>query len=107
MLKVRRLRAKVSWIFVYLKTQSCVWDFLLQLEALKNNEKCFLFHVNSTFCCWDIYIFALAFVYVDKRLGEKPMVNYKIYNVTDVFFLKKALYKVKTTGGHLNIVDSL
>ena len=45
-----------------------------------NDEKCFLFHVQSSFCCQDIHIF--DFGYIEKQLGKKAKVNFKMYDVT-------------------------
>ena len=44
-----------------LKAHSQVWDNFGQLKALKNDEKCFLFHFKSSFRSQCIVIFALAF----------------------------------------------
>ena len=52
-------------------------------KLFKNDEKCFLFHVKSSFCLWDICIFILTFWLYRKRLTKKAMVNFKIYDVTD------------------------
>ena len=56
---------------------------MLQLKTIKNDEKCFLFHVESSFLLWDIYIFVQLFGHVEKRLDKKAMVNFKIYEVID------------------------
>ena len=40
-----------------LKVHSWVWDNVWQLKPSKNDEKCFLFYVKSSFHSWDIYIF--------------------------------------------------
>ena len=35
--------------------------YLLQCKPFKNDEKCFLFHLKSSFCSQDNYIFVLTF----------------------------------------------
>ena len=35
--------------------------YLLQWKLLKDDEKCFLFYLRSSFCCQDIWIFVLTF----------------------------------------------
>ena len=34
--------------------------YLLQRKLFKNDEKCFIFHVKSSFCSQDIHIFVLT-----------------------------------------------
>ena len=45
------------------------------MKALKNDEKYFLFHVKSSSCSSDIYIFVLTFFYEEKRLDKKATVT--------------------------------
>ena len=40
-------------------------------KPFKNDEKCFLFHVKSSFLSWDIYFLSWLFSYVGKRLDKK------------------------------------
>ena len=40
--------------------------YLLQWAIFKNDEKCFSFHVKSTFRSWNIYISALSFCFCGK-----------------------------------------
>ena len=49
-----------------LKAQSRVWDNIWQLKPFKIDEKCFLFHIKSSFRSQDTYIFVLIF-----RLSRK------------------------------------
>ena len=124
-------------------------------KPFKNDEKCFLFHAESSFCSCNIYIFVLTFCLCKKWIDKKAMVNdlwfmisqngqhitamhilpkisnskgnqvmkfgqlikYSLRNsflpkncrkggreisFLDLFlFLKKDLYKVKTSGQHL------
>ena len=51
-----------------LKAHSKVWDNFWQLKALKNVEKCFLFHFKSSFRSQDVCIFVLIFGHLGKRL---------------------------------------
>ena len=51
-----------------LKAHSKVWDNFGQLKALKNVEKCFLFHFKSSFRSQDVCIFVLIFGHLGKRL---------------------------------------
>ena len=52
-------------------------------KPFKNDENCFLFHLKSSFCSQDISIFALTFWSCRKRLDEKGVVSFKIYDVID------------------------
>ena len=47
-------------------------------KSLKSDEKCFLFHVKSSFSFLDSYIFVLNFDHIDKRFDKKAMVKFKI-----------------------------
>ena len=51
-------------------------------SPLKMMKQCFLFHVKSSFCSWDIYIFVLTWL-CRKMACKKVMVNFKIYDITD------------------------
>ena len=70
------------WI---VKTVTHPWKDLLlfQWKPFKNDEKCFLFHVSSSFHSCDIYIFVLTFWLLEERFDKKAMVNFKVYNVAD------------------------
>ena len=77
----------------------------------------------KAFSTLEIFIFLFwRFVYAEKRLDKKALVNFKIYaeNIlhkyhaeneverlaTDPFlFFKKALYKLKASDQHLSFVD--
>ena len=50
-------------------------------KPFKNHERCFLFHLKSSFCSWDISIFFWNFGHVGKLLDKKAKVNFKIYDV--------------------------
>ena len=73
--------ATLSAIFFFLlfvKTQEKKKRRTLRSEAtfgscksFKNNEKCFLFHLKSSFCSQDIYVFVLTFWSCNKRLIRK------------------------------------
>ena len=63
-----------------LDAQSRVWD---NWKTFKNDEKSFLFHVNSCFCSWDTYSLTWLFGYKEKRLDKKGKVNFKIFEITD------------------------
>ena len=53
------------------------------MKALKSEEKVFIFHLKSSFCSQDIYIFVLTIlVILKKRLDKKDKVNFKIFNIT-------------------------
>ena len=56
---------------------------LLHSKAFKSNEKCFLFHVKSSFRSKIFTFLPGLFGYVEKWLDKKTMVNYNIYGVTD------------------------
>ena len=56
--------------------------YLLPWKLFKMT-KCFVFHVKSYFCSWDIYIFVLIFGYIEKWLDKKAKINFKIYDVAD------------------------
>ena len=51
-------------IFISLKSvggsPSKTFFYLLQWQSFKNDEKCFLFHLESFFRCQDIFIFVLT-----------------------------------------------
>ena len=51
----------------------------LTLESSKNDEKCFLFYVNTSFCSSDIFILVLT----ENILDQNAMVDFKVYDVTD------------------------
>ena len=54
---------------------------LLKKVLFKNDEKCFLCHVKSSF---DTFPFLpWLFGYLEKRIDKKAMVNFKIYDATD------------------------
>ena len=44
-----------------LNTHLSIWDNFWQLKALLNDEKCFLFHLKSSFHSQDAQIFVLTF----------------------------------------------
>ena len=46
-------------------------------KPFKNDEKCFSFYFESSFYFWDNYILSWLFVYVEKRLNNKAMANFK------------------------------
>ena len=53
------------------------------LKPFKNNEKCFLFHIKSSFRSQDILCFCTDFLsLVAKRLDWKDKINFEIYDVT-------------------------
>ena len=47
---------------------SQIWDNIWQMEANKNNEKCFLFHLKSSYASQDIQIFVMTYWSCKKRL---------------------------------------
>ena len=54
--------------------------YLLQWKAFKKDEKYFLFHVLKTLLVLEIFTFwSWLFGYIEKRLNNKTMVNFKIY----------------------------
>ena len=63
-----------TFIISNLKTHSLIWDNFWHLKAL-DDEKCFLFHLKSSFLSW-------RFGHVAKRLDKKGKVNFKFYDVT-------------------------
>ena len=50
-------------------------------KPYKIDEKCFLFHVKSSFCSQDIYIVVLTIRSCRKRLDKKAKDNFKIYGI--------------------------
>ena len=46
---------------VHLKTHPSPQEISDNWKPFKNNEKCFLLHVQSSFRFWEIYIFVLTF----------------------------------------------
>ena len=55
-------------------------------KMIKNNEKCFLFHLKRFFCSQNVQIFVLTFWSCRKKTAwqhvKKHKVHFKIYNVT-------------------------
>ena len=50
------------------------------IKLFKNDEKCFLFHLKSSFRSQDIYIFVLTFWSCEKAAKDK--LNFKMCDVT-------------------------
>ena len=55
--------------------------YLLDWKPFKNDEKCFLFHLKSSFRFHDIYVFVTTLVRWEKQLDLKDMFNFKIHDV--------------------------
>ena len=55
--------------------------YLFQWKPFKSFETFFLFLGQSSFCSWNVYIFAQTFSYVVKRF-DKAKVDFKIYDAT-------------------------
>ena len=49
---------------------------LITESPFKNDKKCFLIHVQYSFCSWGIYNFVLTLCYIEKlRLTSKCMTS--------------------------------
>ena len=62
-----------------LKDHSWVRDKFWKLNALKNDGKCFLFHLKSSFL---LKFLSSLFGHMGKRFDKKVMVDFKIYDGT-------------------------
>ena len=51
----------LSTCFYHLKVHSQVWENFGNWNSFKNDEKCFSFHLKSSFHSQDIYIFVMTF----------------------------------------------
>ena len=96
---------ELKWLCIYMKkTRSsractelsktvfsceCRWRCTLRsktfsgnLKLFKNDEKCFLFQLKSSFRFQDILIFVFNFSSCKKRLDQKHMANFKVCDIT-------------------------
>ena len=51
-------------------------------KSFKNDKKCFLFHLKSSFRSQDIWVFALTFWSCIEKTWLKTLINFKFYDVT-------------------------
>ena len=51
-------------------------------KPFQNDKNCFLFHLKSSFCSQDIWIFVVTFWSRSKTAWLEDKVNFNIYNVT-------------------------
>ena len=51
-------------------------------KLFKKDEKCFLFHLESSFRSQDIYILSCLFGHIEKRLDWKDKLSFKSHDVT-------------------------
>ena len=67
---------------------------------LKNDEKCFLFHIKNSFCSWDIYIFVLTFWLCRKKLSLRCYATFKMRKLESLFYkINNFLQKTTTCIG--------
>ena len=52
-------------------------------KSFKDDEKCFMFYLKSSFCFWFISMSFLISGHVGKWLDKKAKVNFKIYDNLD------------------------
>ena len=75
----------VSMLNVGILPSKRSWFYLPLSLSFKSDEKCFLFHVKSSFRFQNNLNFCPNFFgHVGKRLDQKGKVNFKISDVTDM-----------------------
>ena len=55
--------------------------YLLQWKSLKNDEKCFLFHVETFFVLEIFTLLSWLLGLIEKRLNKKTTVDFNVYDV--------------------------
>ena len=67
----------------HLKAHPQVWVIFWQLKGLSNDEKCFLFHLQSSFRSWDILVFVLMFLSCGKKALQESL---KMSQIVDLLY---------------------